>query len=129
MKDSSKLDGDVARADNDSALGKLLEVEEAVRVEAEVVAGDVLGKGRSATDGDDEAVGGVLTLNVGTAVSLRLGVGGDDGDGVLVEELGVTGDVVDAVLLDVCRWEKSRVSQTGKERNREKSTYSSRRYR
>ena len=102
VQDAGELDGDVARTDDDGALGELLEVEEAVRVEAVLVAGDVLGQGRRAADGDDEAVGRVGALDVGTAVRLALRVRRDDGDLALAGELGVARDVLDLVLLDVC---------------------------
>lgn len=101
MEDTGELDSDVASADNDSALRQLLKVEEAVRVEAVFVAGDVLREGRGTADGDDEAVRGELALLVRSAVRLRLGVRRDDGDSVLVVELGVARDVVHLVLLDV----------------------------
>lgn len=101
MEDTGELDSDVASADNDSALRQLLKVEEAVRVEAVFVAGDVLREGRGTADSDDEAVRGELALLVRSAVRLRLGVRRDDGDSVLVVELGVASDVVHLVLLDV----------------------------
>lgn len=101
MEDTGELDSDVASADNDSALRQLLKVEKAVRVEAVLVAGDVLREGRGTADGDDETVRGELALLVRSAVRLRLGVRRDDGDGVLVVELGVASDVVNLVLFDV----------------------------
>lgn len=102
MQDARQLDSNVASTDDGGALRELLKVEEAVRVEAVLVAGDVLRERRSTTDGNDEAVGRVLALDIGTAVRLRLGVGRDDGNRLLVDELGVARNILNAVLLDVC---------------------------
>jgi hypothetical protein len=106
VEDARELNSDVAGANDDRALRELLEIEEAVRVEAVLVAGDVGRERRSAADRNDEAIRRVLALDVGSAVSLRLGVRRQDVNRLLVEESGVTSDVVNAVLFDVCTEEE-----------------------
>lgn len=102
VEDASKLDSDVTSSNDDDALGQLLEVEEAVTVETELGTFNLLRLGGSSSNGNDNAVGRVLALDVGSTVNLGLGVGGLDGEGVGIDERSVSGDVLDLVLLDIC---------------------------
>lgn len=91
VEDASELDGNVAGTDDSDALGLRLDVEEAVRVDAERSAGDlgVGGDRRLATDGNDNLLG--LDLVRGAVVLL-------DVERVLVDERGVALVVVDLVV-------------------------------
>jgi hypothetical protein len=101
VKNTSQFYSDVSSSDNDCSLGKIFEVEESIRVESEIVTGNVLGHRRSSTDGDNDSIGRVLTLFVGSSVSLVGRVSRADREGVLVYETSVTGNVFYSVLFDV----------------------------
>ena len=101
MEDAGQFDGDVASTDDNGTLRQLFEVEEPVRVEAEIVTRDLLRQSRSSADSDDETVRGVLPFLVCPAVGLRFRVSRNDRDRVLVFELGVSGNVFDIVFFDV----------------------------
>lgn len=102
MEDAGQLDSDIAGTDDHRTLRQLFEVEEPVRVEAEIVPRDLLRQSRSSADSDDEPVRGVLPFLVCAAVGLRFRVGRNDRDRVLVFELGVSSNVFDMVFFDVC---------------------------
>lgn len=70
MEDAGQLDSDVTGTDDDGTLRQLFEVEETVRVEAEIVPRNVLRQSRSSADSDDETVRGVLPFLVCPAVGL-----------------------------------------------------------
>jgi len=101
VKNTSQFYGNVSSSDNDSSLGKIFEVEESIRVESEIVTRNVLRHRRSSTDGDNDSISRVLTLFVGSSVSLVGRVSRADREGVLVDETSVTGNVFYSILFDV----------------------------
>lgn len=101
MKDTSQFDGDVSRTDDNGALREIFEVEEPIRVETEVVTGDILGEGRSTSNGDNDSVRSVLTFLVGSSVGLLGGVSRRNRESVLVDESSVSRNILDTVFLDI----------------------------
>ena len=98
VEDPRELHGDVAGADDERALRLLAQRKEAVRVDAEARAGDLLvaRDRRAAAGGDDDVVGGERDLLLELAVRR-----GRHAHLAVAEQLAVAGDVVDVVLLEV----------------------------
>lgn len=102
VEDTSKLNGNVPGPDDDGPLGQLLEIKETIAVNSKLRSLNVLGFCGGAADGNDNSIGRVLALDIGSPLNFGLGVGGGDGESVGVDEAGVAGDVSDVVFLDVC---------------------------
>lgn len=92
VEHAGELDGDVAGADEGDLLGLDVDVEEAVRVGAELGAGDFRGDGGVAADGDEDLLG--LDGGLGAVVEGDLGL-------VLAGQAGPAVEVLDLVVVEV----------------------------
>lgn len=92
VEHASKLDGNVASTDNGDLLGLRGNVEEAVRVDSELGAGDGRGSAGLAADGDEDLLG--VDENLGAVVKRDL-------DLVLGDETAAAVEVLNLVVAEV----------------------------